>query len=243
MPESHRILADYCDNLFFRSKGSSSLLVFLPSVNGKGVYPYYPRQSWALELVDRYNVLYVSDPYQLLPQYRNVGGSWFISPDGRSTIDELARRMVAIKGDMDVGDIIFYGSSMGGYAAVVLSALVGGKAVAECPQIYLRKHPGSRFVCENVLSADIPVETVEPLWYLRHGRALHVRLVCSVYDPHYSLHVLPFVEDVKRVSEDVVGGVMLNAYMSTDYGKGHVALKKNDALRVIEDVAGLAVMD
>lgn len=35
-------ISDYCENLFYENKDSRKLLVFLPSVNGRGNYPYYP---------------------------------------------------------------------------------------------------------------------------------------------------------------------------------------------------------
>lgn len=37
------IISTYCQNAYFPSKDSDKLLIFLPSVNGKDVYPYYPR--------------------------------------------------------------------------------------------------------------------------------------------------------------------------------------------------------
>lgn len=145
-------IAEYCENEFHRSECSKTLLVFLPSVNGRGVYPYYPRHSWASILVKWFNILYISDPYQPLPQYKESGGSWFISPDGEMTLPVLAKKIENFADAIDANNIVFYGSSMGGYAAIVLGSMVkGGKVVAECPQLYLEKHPGSRFVCETLL--------------------------------------------------------------------------------------------
>src|SRR5690606_19417753 len=93
--ESLSVISEYSENRFIRCQNAhcKKLLVFLPSVNGKGVYPYFPRLSWGAELSKKYNVLYISDPYQPLELYSESMGSWFISPDGVLTLDALARRI------------------------------------------------------------------------------------------------------------------------------------------------------
>ena len=231
------IISEYCDNLFFKADSSDKLLVFLPSVNGKGVYPYYPRVSWSGELSENYNVLYLSDPYQPLSKYDEPMGSWFVSPDGISTLEVLSDKIKKLAGEIKASNIVFYGSSMGGYAAIILSSLVkGAKSVAECPQLYLNKHPGSRYVCENILSEEVCVNSVEPLYYIKTSPPKHIRLVCSVFDRHYSHHVLPFIKDVANVSEEASFSVVLQAYISSEYKKGHVAMNKKDAVKVIDEV-------
>lgn len=234
-------LSEYCDNLFFSSPGSDVLLVFLPSVNGKDVYPYYPRKSWAGDLVKKYHVLYVSDPYQPLPQYKEPMGSWFISPNGELSLDILAKKIIKLKEQIGVKEVIFYGSSMGGYAAIILASLViGAKAVSECPQLYLKKHPGSRFVLENILCNSVSISDIEPLAFVGKNSPKHIRLICSVFDRHYAEHILPFIDDVKASCEEEVSfNITLQAYVSSDYKKGHVAMSKGDALRVINEVSCL----
>lgn len=239
-PISLEIVSKYCENIFFRSPESEVLLVFLPSVNGKDVYPYFPRKSWAEELVKKYNVLYISDPYQPLSQYKVPMGSWFISPDGKLTLGVLAEKIFEVKEQIGAKEVIFYGSSMGGYAAIILASLIGeAKAVAECPQLYLLNHPGSRYVCDNILCQDVEVGNVEPLCFVGRSSPKHIRLVCSIFDRHYAQHVLPFIKDIEVMSESLFCDVTLQAYMSQDYKKGHVAMNKQDALRVISEVVSL----
>lgn len=235
--ESLELISEYCQNVFFRSPHSDKLLVFLPSVNGKDIYPYFPRRSWAEDLVKKYNVLYVSDPYQPLPQYEGSMGSWFVSPDGLLTLNFLSERIELLAKEIKANDIVFYGSSMGGYAALILASLYSGsKAVAECPQLYLKKHPGSRLVCESILSKEICVSDIEPLSFLRNGVPKHIRVICSVFDRHYSQHVLPFFNDL-GLADDLAGlNITLQAYINHGYKKGHVAMNKEDAVRVIDEV-------
>jgi hypothetical protein len=238
--ESLRLISEYCQNDFFGSLNSDKLLVFLPSVNGKKVYPNYPRRSWANELSKKYNVLYLSDPYQPLPQYEEPMGSWFISPDGFLTLEVLAKKISLLAKEIETDDVVFYGSSMGGYAAIILASLLdGSKAIAECPQLYLKKHPGSRFICENVLNNEICIDSVEPLAFLKNGKSKHIRLVCSVLDRHYTQHVLPFIKELESMSEDVDISFMLQAYIYSSYKKGHVAMNREDARKVIDEVFSL----
>jgi len=240
--ESVDPISEYCQNVFLRSSNSNKLLVFLPSVNGKAFYPYYPRRSWGEELARNYNVLYVSDPYQPLPQYKEPMGSWFISPEGDSTIKTLSEKISQLKKEINVNDVIFYGSSMGGYAAIVLSSLISGsKAVAECPQIYLKKHPGSRFVCNNILKSCVAVEEIEPLSFLKFGKQKYVRILCSIFDQHYFQHIIPFTECLKNLNDGVNLNLTMSIYSNPNYKKGHVALQKNDALRVIQEVDGVDI--
>lgn len=228
-------ITEYCENLFFESDNSDKLLVFLPSVNGGKNYPYYPRKSWSSDFSDKYNVLFISDPYQNLLLYLESMGSWFISPDGESTIEILAEKIVELKDKLSLRDVLFYGSSMGGYAAIILSSLIAGsKAISECPQLYLSKHPGSRYVCNNILKKTIDVNLIEPLHFLREGKSKHIRLVCSIFDNHHYLsHILPFVEDIKGISNI---NISIELYANDLYKNGHVALNKIDAFKLIEEV-------
>lgn len=228
-------ISDYCENLFYENKDSRKLLVFLPSVNGRGNYPYYPRISWGGDLVKKYNVLYLSDPYQNNELYNIPMGSWFISPDGRSTIREVAERINLLVEKYAIEQVVFYGSSMGGYAALMISALVdGSNAIAECPQLYLVKHPGSRYVCQEILDKNIDHSLIEPLIQLKNGRQGSQYIICSVFDAHYKQHVAPFLEDIRNQSLDINLSVIL--YSNPNYAKGHIALNKKDAFSEIEKV-------
>ena len=238
--KSVEIISSYCKNDFIESPESNTLLVFLPAVNGKDIYPYYPRRSWGTELSKKYHVLYISDPYQPLSEYSEPMGSWFISPEGVSTIETLAEKIKLFMIDISVENVIFYGSSMGGYAAIILSSLIkDSKAIAECPQLYLNKHPGSRFVCENILHNDIPQYSIEPLNFLKNGQQRYVNISCSIFDRHFELHILPFLEDCKTELTSKEISVSVNIYNDSSYKKGHVALRKEDAFSLLKTVSDI----
>ena len=235
--ESVDIISSYCNNDFIKSENSNTLLVFLPAVNGKDIYPYYPRRSWGKELSKKYHVLYISDPYQPLTEYNQSMGSWFVSPEGASTIEILAEKIKLFMIEISVENVIFYGSSMGGYAAMILSSLIkDSKAIAECPQIYLSKHPGSRFVCENILDKDTSHYLIEPFNFLKDGKQRYINISCSIFDRHFGDHILPFLEECKGLPIAGNSSISVNIYNDSSYKKGHVALRKEDAFALLKRV-------
>lgn len=214
----------------FLNPSSRKAIFFLPSVRSKPIYPYYPRISWANELSPLYNVFYVADPYQNDAIYTASGGSWFISPDGKSCLKELSEciKRTCLKNNID--DILFYGSSMGGYASLCLSMMHNGsKAISECPQLYLEKHPGSRHVLNT---SGLSASTYAPLsFYDSSCKADSINLVCSIHDRHYDTHVIPFIKEC--MDKTIANNLNVKLFSSEDYPHGHVALNKPDAIDMI----------
>ncbi|WP_429141265.1 hypothetical protein [Aeromonas hydrophila] len=214
----------------FINPRSNRAIFFLPSVRSKPIYPYYPRISWANELNSYYNVFYIADPYQNEDVYKDSGGSWFISPSGVSCLNELSSfiKDLCVKHALD--EILFYGSSMGGYASICLSMMHNNSmAISECPQLFLDKHPGSRHVLNtnNILSS-----TYAPLsFYDETCKPNSIKMVCSIHDRHYQTHVLPFIEEVKDKS--IAISFSIHLFSSEKYPTGHVALNKDDAINMI----------
>ncbi|MDX1751276.1 MAG: hypothetical protein R3271_13250 [Methylophaga sp.] len=219
---------------FFECEKSHELLVFLPSVRNKDIYPYYPRISWGLEFSKHWNVLYLADPYQNEEAYSEPGGSWYINSEGKSCLSNIASAINELCARFGYKKVLFYGSSMGGYSSIILSLLTSNSiAIAECPQLFLRKHPGSRAVLDSFVSGD--VEKYEPMHFLKsyEGNA-KIKLVCSLHDRHYAQHVLPFLELLQESNSKNVDVDAL-IYSRGKYKKGHVALDKNDAYELISN--------
>lgn len=237
----NNVLHDICESKLFRNTNSRKLVVFLPPVNGKKIYPYYARISWASELVSKVNVLYVSDPYQQREEYKVPKGSWFISPEGESALPVIAERIVSFLKENSIDEVLFYGSSMGGYSAIILSSLVPNSyAVAECPQLFLKKHPGSRYVIEEIVSVDLDESLFEPFYFLKKGCPKYIEISCSIYDRHYRNHVLPFIRLLESTDEIISTKIDINFFSSTNYEKGHVARFREDAFPSIKRILGLS---
>jgi hypothetical protein len=134
--------------------GSDILCIFLPSGRAPNAISTYPRLGWKKRL-SGLDILYLADPYQNVEEFKAIGGSWFISREGDSILPvfaEVLNRFIAKSGYRRT---ILYGSSMGGYAAIILGCWIDNShAIAECPQIFLDKYPVSNGVITRFCTPD-----------------------------------------------------------------------------------------
>ena len=124
-----------------RVEKSNVLIVAFPSALAKNESgePIYHRWSWG-EKFDA-NFVSLSDP-----SFRKVGllGGWFIDDGNRDIIQEYSVLIKSIANDLGIANknIVFYGSSMGGFGALMTASYFEGSlCVAEVPQIDLRNYP------------------------------------------------------------------------------------------------------
>lgn len=125
----------------FRANAKGVVCLF-PSAQpiGKRINPVFHRWSWAYQLKD-YHVLSFSDPGLY---YSEIGAAWFLGCEQLDLVEEVADfiRKISKKIDIKENRFMLYGSSMGGFSALmVASHLDGAMAVAEVPQIDLKKYP------------------------------------------------------------------------------------------------------
>lgn len=126
---------------FFR-ENSSHLIVLLPSAQNKKnkLNPVFHRWSWAY-CFNNESVIAISDPSLYFSS--EISSGWFISGDEKDLIVEIADFVKKISKALGIDEskIILYGSSMGGFGALMLaSCLEGAFAIAEVPQIDLRRY-------------------------------------------------------------------------------------------------------
>lgn len=210
---------------------NDTIIIFLPSVRKKNIYPFYPRQSWKNDLKNKYDLLFLSDPYQNMDDYQTSGGSWYINTSGKSFIYELAQMINDFVTNKGYKNLIFYGSSMGGYTAICLAFLCENSiAIAECPQTILEKHSGSSYV----LNKFNVTECLDPISFFRkESQPKSVSIACSIYDHHLDSHVMPFIKNIKKLDFDF--SLSTHLFSSNAYANGHVALNKEDAITLIDE--------
>ena len=201
----------------FESVGDKrKLVVFLPAVTNKAIFPYFPRISWRLDLVEDADVLYLADPYQQLPEYKESMGSWFISPEGKSLLPSIVEAFNSNEVQDKYENIVFYGSSMGGYASIMLGLQVGkSKSIAECPQINLDKHPGSAYVLSQMMPDN--VDELLPFKYIKNSKKFDITIVCSVFDLHHQRKHLIRFQDFLSNEERVLGSFKFVNYLNPNY--------------------------
>lgn len=132
-----------------RDRGES-LVVLLPSARKRGSDPQtnlVHRLSW-VDSFPTSHVLALADPVsRAQPQ---LVASWFVS-DYEDLLQEIGAIIVAtaLSWCVSLDRILFYGSSVGGFAALHLAALVQhAYAVAEVPQIDLETWPDKETLAE-----------------------------------------------------------------------------------------------
>lgn len=123
-------------------EGSRRLICLMPSALPGGKEKpdaVFHRWSWYAHLQD--NVISISDPTFSIPE---IYCGWFL---GRGNIDLIKLvsdrvKRIASKLDVEAANIVFYGSSMGGFASMMMASMnKGALAIAEVPQFNLIDYP------------------------------------------------------------------------------------------------------
>jgi len=126
------------------SKKDNGVIVFFTSAKTKiSPPPIYSRLTWAKEITD-YCSICVADPVEFDAE-DPIQNSWYIGDDGESLLPKIADMIFNIIGDIH-GPIMTYGSSMGGYAAIVGGFFLKANYIlSECPQINLLTYTGANY--------------------------------------------------------------------------------------------------
>jgi hypothetical protein len=122
-------------------KDSKRLVVLLPGAMAKGkrFLPCFHRHSWA-SLIPA-NVICVSDP--TLALHEDLLGGWFQGRSKDFVLERIVRHIetLSLMLGVPVGNVLFAGSSLGGWAAIAAATLLpGAVAYAENPQTDLRNY-------------------------------------------------------------------------------------------------------
>lgn len=140
-------------------EGARKVVVFLPSaqpVSSDPVNPVFHRWSWERGIRGAH-VLSFSDP---VLYEANIHASWFFSDSCDDVIKrmEYSLRKILKVFNLNDDDVLFYGSSMGGFGALMLSSLFdGAMAIAEVPQLNMINYPyvsAKKAVSDKVLSGQ-----------------------------------------------------------------------------------------
>lgn len=126
----------------FAKKQSDKMVVLLSAgiVNTKHI-PGFQRWSYSGLLSE--NVLCIADPMYIKYQSDNLLVGWYYGDENENYLDyvvELVKKVARIN-KIRHKNIIFYGSSAGGYAGIYCSSkIVGSTVIAWNPQFDLKRH-------------------------------------------------------------------------------------------------------
>jgi len=181
------------------------------------LYPVFNRHSWARRV--RANTLNVYDAATNPTQGHLLG--WYHGTREKPLYGDIAAIIERLKIDRGLSneDLVFYGSSGGGWAALRYAAMFKGSlAVSVNPQIDILKYQFPRVVrtflshsypglsWEEVASRYSGDLAIDPSWYYPQTgeQASRFILVQNVVDgPHYDEHYMPFWQ---KFSSKAAGG-------------------------------------
>lgn len=234
-----------------RRHGADRLVCFMPAAISASV-SRDPRQlsrfSWHSEIPE-YHVLALSDPALGLDD--EILGAWYLHPTA-----DLMQEMAAIVKDLvaDLGldnhQVLFYGSSLGGFGALGMASLLpGSSAIAEIPQIDVACWPVSgavRAMEDRILGMSFrefrqtyPEMVDVRDRFAKSGLVPRFLLVSNEEDASLEIQKA-FMDDIDSSSLPRVGRQRL---LVTPQVSGHRALSRHLALGLIRGWASEPEVD
>jgi hypothetical protein len=229
------------ESYFFSNINSKKLVVLLQGAveRSKRELPIYHRWTWAEDL--HTNVLSLNNP--LLYKSDDLTIGWYV---GASNFDYTIKytkfiRDIASKLGVKTEDILLFGSSAGGFAAMKFATnLKGAIAVVNNPQTNILKyHKGHVDKFLRVAFNNMSFEKVEELYKARLDVISYFASKSYVPeivyyqnrhdDFHYKNHYQPFLKNVDEL------GLPINVkyVVYHDKERGHGPLKQNIAIKAI----------
>lgn len=188
------------DAFLIPKEGAKKMVVLLPSAqpaNSVNV-PVFHRWSWAYQF-EQEHVISLSDPALYEAE---INAAWFLSKKYSSYISKLGKFVshLANSLNIDESNIVLYGSSMGGFGALmVASRLQGAIAIAEVPQLDLTKYPIKNAIDNihtSIFDGEKVVNTAEYNKYVNVLSAFKdrsyvppIHLLTNLMDDEYIEHV------------------------------------------------------
>lgn len=216
-------------------KSKNGVIIFFTSAKGqtprsKNIFPYYTRLSWADSLAN-YTSIFVADPFELSPLCNESCGSWFIGSNGQSLLPIISQLLLNIIGD-EHGPLLTYGSSMGGYAAL-LSAfyLKADSVIAECPQLILSTYLSAKKYLEKI--NDVNMQYINVFDFFNQ-QPIHfsTEILLNIGDSVHIKQLSTILCDAKY--KNLLRSLNINILIySSKNNFGHTVIPKDDAIKKI----------
>lgn len=229
-------------------ESSSSLVVFLPAalpgVSSNYNRPAFSRWTWGRTL--GVSTVAFDDPTLWKDA---LAGGWFQGSVADFGIDSVAEIVLwlASKCNVKNENIIFYGSSLGGYASLMLAAKIkGSTAISEIPQTKLEDYiyvNHIRNLCKSVYGSD-DVKAISEKFperfsvieqFIANNYLPNCVLIHELTDePNGSTQFYPFLSALASSSKKM-GWALERVHVRVfNDGKGHKALEIERALPIIQ---------
>jgi hypothetical protein len=233
----HRFVVDVTGvafHAYFQRSEYSRLFVMLggEAPKDRKSATHFERRAWGEMLPG--SVLWISDPTLDLSNEISLG--WYVGTRDKDYTAEMAKLVARVAADLGVArsDIIFYGGSGGGFAALMCARFLPGvNCIVINPQIDLSKHEAEhRRKLAKVFSGE------ENFKAIAHAHPERVSVLAAFPEPrnlpplvyvqnrqdkeHFDAHYALFCETYSAPKE---GGISDNGHVLTllfEHGEGHV---------------------
>lgn len=221
-------------NLENRTNG---IIIFFPSAFiEKNCFPEYTRWSWMAEF-KQYCTICVANPFSTHP-WHNPCNSWFLDNTGKSVLPLLCTELTKIIGNSH-GKILTYGSSMGGYGAILAAYYLNANyCIAECPQSNLWSYRLSNVFIKTL--PKLPKEEFLDIFTFMSDKDINykIKVFFNVGDLY---HINSFFEHFNNDYSKILKKIDLNINIYRELDKnelnfGHLTLTKQTALSEIKNV-------
>jgi hypothetical protein len=215
------------------------------------ILPYFQRHSWINDFED--STIYYNDPTLYLGDHLLLG--WGQGTRYRFYLQDIAAILTKLiqKIGMDPNNVLFYGSSGGGFMSLILAGYIrGSMAIVNSPQTCLTKW--LPVPVQDVFNLAYPRLTQEEIMNLYPERINVIKFYNQIkYVPkilylqnvycEYDVvgHLLPFIEGLQKIEDgSFVNNVTVELYYDKQPGPavmpeigGHGALGKYETLNYI----------
>ncbi|MFM4704986.1 hypothetical protein [Aeromonas bivalvium] len=229
----------------FRKGESNILLCLLPSAQNSNSDirdEFYSRWSWHDDFKS-YHILNISDP--ALKKAR-LAGTWFLD-ESADHIKNISSLVSEILFENKIEKVIFYGSSMGGFGALMCAAETENSyAVAEIPQLDLRKYAFRNAIAaienSNLINGsiddlyNIAPEKVSVVSRFSKSKCVPNALIITNYSDHEFGQHMSLLPDALRADSDItkVGHTSYEVFSNV---VGHSTIDLKSLKEIIKTVA------
>ncbi len=227
---------------------SKSLVVFMPHALARDVsdriYPCFARWKWGAEL--GVSSIVIDDPTVYAG---DLQGGWFQGNEQHFALDEAVKLILGVcaSNDIPTQNVILYGSSLGGFAALMAAASIQGSiAIAEIPQTDLPNYMFTSVItslCDIVYGskniAEISAKYADRFFVIERYKKLQtiprMKLIHELSDePNGSVQIYPFLAKLAVLAKELSHPVKDIEVQITNHGNGHVALRSYEAIPMIK---------
>jgi hypothetical protein len=198
--------------------------------------PVFQRHAWMNEL--GYSAIYCNDPTLYLGKM-NLG--WGYGEKDRHYLADSSKILSSIFKKLNVSNenVLFYGSSGGGFMSMILAAMHKSVALVNNPQTIFTNFFASQVnILKNAVipGEEFDVKRVDVVAFFNEIKYIpRIHYLLNMASEHdIEKHFKPFIEGLREINESLFkNNVNIEFYMNKD--QGHNPLDKEETIKIIKE--------